>query len=147
LLLDVSFAFQFAKTFFLCVGGDRVFADTGMALGKQNPMIKDPIIWLELLCQFEGLSSAQTNWPILIHLSTDYFTHFTSPSRPQFLHPFSGKCWYIAFFALCWILPPKGVVFICFSFLAMVALRKNSCTLALQCAANSLKDNVDTFLF
>jgi len=42
--LNASFVFQLEKIFFLCVGGDRVFTHTGMALRKPDPMIKDPII-------------------------------------------------------------------------------------------------------
>jgi len=53
------------------------------------------------------------------------------------MHPswdsFFSKCWYIVFLASRWILAFMGVGVICSVFLAMAALRKNSCTFVLWC--------------
>jgi len=76
--LNMSFVIQSEKNLFHCVSGDWVFTHTGMTLGKPDPMLIDPIIWLETLCEFEHLLSAQANYSILIHLSTNYFNDFFS---------------------------------------------------------------------
>ena len=97
--LNVSFVFLSANVFFPRMGRDRVFTHTGMALGKPDPMIKDPIIRLEILCELERLLSApKTNYPIPIHLSTDYFTHSTPFTRPEFLQKVDKGFGYGRFF-------------------------------------------------